>query len=154
MTRNKLGWFWCLPAVAIICLVYLYSHRFIAHSDIVAIACVYVVVETVVLVVALSILRKLNMLTSWKVIAYYVVVVGGIMAMSSLLSSLEIHVGVAQQAKFFLFSILSVFMVLFFLNFGLLAIIVDTRFWKACLIGTIMSLINTFMVMMATTVSP
>ena len=134
--------------------MYLYLTPPLVYPDVRAIACVYVVVETIVLVVALGILRKLNMLTSWKVIAFYVVVVGGIMAMSSLLSSLEIHVGVPQQARFFLFSILSVFMILFFLNFGLLAIIVDTRFWKACLIGTIMGLINTFMVMMATSVSP
>ena len=130
----------------------MYFNRSIIYSDIIAIACVYVVVETIVLVVVLRILRKINMLTSWKVIAFYVIVVVGIMAMSSFLSSLEIHIGCPPDANFFLFCILSVFMILFLFNFCLLAIIVDIRFWKSCLVGIIMSLINTFMVMGVTTV--
>lgn len=108
-------------------------------------------VEAIVLVVVFSILRKISILTSWKVIAFYIVVIVGLMAASSFLSSLKIQLGDPQQENFFHFCILSVFMILFLFNFCLLAIIADVRFWKACLVGIIMSLINTFMVMGATT---
>lgn len=149
MTRSKLIWFWVFSFVAAaLCLIVgILRPSIIYYSETFCFGCMYVVVETIVLVIVLSILRKLNMFASWKLMAFYLVVVAGSLAMSSLLTSIQMHAEGLQQANFFPFDIFAVFMIFVLLNFGLLAIIVDIRFWKACLMGTIMSLINTFLVM-------
>jgi hypothetical protein len=152
VNKNILKWFWIFPAVAALCLIAaMLNPSIVYYSETFAFACMDAAVEAIILVVVLSILRKLNMFASWKLIAFYVVVVAGSLAMSSLLTSIEMHAEGPQQTNFFLFSTLSVFMILFFLNFGLLAITVDISFWKSCLTSTIMSLINTFLVLSAVT---
>ena len=152
MTRSKLRWFWIFPVVAALCLIVaMLNPSIVYYSETFGFACLDASVEAIVLFVVLSILRKLNMFASWKLIAFYAVVVAGSLAMSSLLSSLEMHAEHPQQANFFPFDIFAVFMIFVFLNFGLLAIIIDIRFWKACLMSTIMGLINTFLVMSTTT---
>ena len=121
----------------------LYLYPSIIYSETLYIVCVYVVVETLVLVVVLSILRKLSMLTSWKLTAYYAVVVAGSVSTNFL--------SPAHDASF-LPTVLAVFAILVFLNVALSKIIFAISFRKACLIGTIMGLINALMVIAATPV--
>jgi uncharacterized membrane protein YbhN (UPF0104 family) len=109
------------------------------------------VVEILVLVVVLSILRKLSLLAYWRLIAYHVVVVAGSFSFNFLLSSLEIHLGDPQQKNLLLFSVLSVFMILAFLNIALSKIIFAISFRKVCLIGMIMGFINALMVIITIT---
>lgn len=145
MTRNKLRWFWYLPAVAVLCLIVAMLHPSIVYySETFCFACMYIVIETIVLVVVLSILRKLNMLTSWKAIAYYAIVVGGSLAINLLLSPIN--------GENILPFILSIFAIFVFLNFGLLEIIFDVSFWKASLVSIIAGLLNALMIAITITV--
>jgi hypothetical protein len=121
----------------------------IFFSDILYIISGYVVIEAIILVVVLSILRKLDMLISWKLIAYYAVVVVSSLFINFLLSSIGIHLGDIQQTNLLFFS---VFMVLVFLNIALSKIIFAINLWKACLIGMLMGLINAIMVIASTSV--
>jgi hypothetical protein len=109
------------------------------------------VIEAIILVIVLSILRKLDMLTSWKLIAYHAVVMAGSLSINFLLSSLGIHLGDPQQANLLLFSVFAVFTTLVFLNIALSKIIFAVNLWKACLIGMLMGLINAIMVIASTT---
>jgi hypothetical protein len=115
------------------------------------IICTYIVIEALILAVVLIILSKTDMLVSWKLIAYYIIVLGGSRAFNFLLSSLKIHVGDPKQANLLHFSVLSIFMILVFLNITLSKIIFAINFRKACLVGTLMGLINTIMVIITTT---
>ncbi len=144
MSKNILRWFWVLPAVAVICFVYLYFHQSIVYSDIIAIACVNVVVETIILVVVSSILGKRSMLASGWGITYLAIVVGEIFLINFLTSPMASS-NIRLIALF-------VFVLFVFLNMTLSKIIFAVTFRKACLLGTIMGLINAFMVMMGTTV--
>jgi hypothetical protein len=122
----------------------LYFHQTIVYSDIIAIACVYVVVETIVLVVVLNVLGKLSMLASWELVTYLAIVVGEIFLINFLTSPIDAaNIGLLA---------LSVFMLFVFLNVVLSKIIFIVDFRKACLLGTIMGLINALMVIIATTV--
>ncbi len=136
-------WFWVILAAAFIYSVGLYLYPFIVNSDTFNIVLIYVVVETIVLAVVLSLLRKIDMLASWKLIAYYAVVVAG---------SISTNYLSPEHGKSFLPTALAVFAVLIFLNVALSKIILTISFRKACLIGTIMSSINAFMVIAATPV--
>jgi hypothetical protein len=123
----------------------------IFFSDILYIISGYAVIEAIILVVVLSILRKLDMLTSWKLIAYYAVVVVSSLFISFLLSSIGIHLGDPQQANLLFFSVFAVFTTLVFLNIALSKIIFAVNLWKACLFGIPMGLINALMVIASTT---
>jgi hypothetical protein len=136
-------WFWVLSAIAVICLASLYLYPSIIYSDMLYIVCIYVVVETIVLAVVLSILRKLSMFTSWKLTAYYAVVVAG---------SVSTNYLSPEHGESFLPTVLAVVVILVFLNVILSKIILVISVRKACLIGTIMGLINAFMVIAATPV--
>ncbi len=139
MTKSKLIWFWVLPAIAALCLIVdILNLSIVYYSETFYFACLYIVIEAIVLAIVLRILRKTDMLISLKLAVYYAIVVGGSIAINFFLSPIKME-------TFFPFS-LSVFMIFVFLNFGLLAIIVDTSFWKACLISIIAGLINALMV--------
>lgn len=138
MSKNKLRWFWYFSAIAALCLIGVILYPSIIFSDTLYIVCEYVVVEAIVLVVVLSILRKLNMLVSWKLIVYHTVIVAGSLSINFLLSPVEL-------AKFLLF-VLVVFTFFVFLNLLLSKIIFVISVKKACLIGMLMGLINALMV--------
>jgi hypothetical protein len=151
MSKGILRWFWYLSAIAAIYLIGMILYPSIDYSDMPYIVCTYVVVEVLVLVVVLSILRKISLLAYWRLIAYHLVIVAGSFSINFLLSSLEIHLGDLQQSNLLLFSFLSVFMILAFLNIALSKIIFTISFRKVCLIGTTMGLINALMVIITTT---
>jgi len=151
LSKNKLRWFCYLSAIAALCLISVILYPSIVFSDTLYIVCGYAVVEFVVLVVVLIILRKFNILNSWKLIAYHAIVVSISLSINILLSSLEIHLGDPQQRNLLLFSVFSVFMLLAFLNFALSKIIFVISVRKSCLLGVLMGLINTLMVITSTT---
>jgi len=123
----------------------------IFFSDFLYIISGYALIEAIMLIIVLGVLRKLNMLTSWRLIAYYTVVVVGSLFINFLLSSLEIHLGDPQQANLLLFSVFAVFMILVFLNIALTKVIFVSNIRKACLVGMLMGLINTLMVITSAT---
>jgi hypothetical protein len=97
-------WFWYLPVVAIVCFVFLYFHQSIVYSGIIAIACVNVVVETVILVVVSSILGKRSMLTSVWGITYLATIVGEIFLINFLTSPMySENIGILALSVFILF---------------------------------------------------
>jgi hypothetical protein len=139
MARSKLIWFWVFPLVAALCLIgVLLNPSIVFYSETSCFACIYIVVEAIILAVVLRILRKTDMLISWKAALYFAVVAGGSIALNYYLSPIKME-------TFFSFS-LSVFMLFVFLNLGLLGIILAAGFWRACLISIIAGLINALMV--------
>lgn len=138
MSKNILRWFWYLPAAAALYVVAVMLYPPIVFSDTLYIVCEYAAVEALVIVVVLSVLRKLNMLASWKLIGYFVFVVAGSLAVNLLLSPIG-----GENLLPFIFSVFALFV---FLNLGLLEVIFVISFWKACLISIIAGLINVLMI--------
>lgn len=132
-----------LSAVGIAYLAGLYFDSPIIDSDTIKIVFVYAVIETIVLAVVLGVLRKLDMFASWKLIAFYAVVVAG---------SLSTNYLSPEHGESFLPTVLAVLVVLVFLNIALSKVILTISFRKACLIGTILGSINALMVVAATPV--
>ena len=146
MSKNKLLWFWFLLAVATLCLIGIMFYHPIWLSRTLFFFSMCIIVETFIIAVVLCILRKTDMLTSWKTGVYLAVAVVGMMAPNFLLSPI-------YSGNILPFA-LSVFAFFVFLNIGLSLVIFDVSFWKACLIGVIAGLINAFMVITTITVCP
>jgi hypothetical protein len=144
MGKNKLRWFWYFSAVAALCLIFVILYPAIVFSDTLYVICTYVVVDAFALVVGYSMLRKLNMLASWKVAVYLAVVVTGSIAINFFLS--------AVAYKSLLLFALVVFTLLAFLNFALSKIIFSISVRQACLIGMLVGLVDALMCIMATPV--
>lgn len=109
----------------------------------------YVTIEVIVLIIALSVLRKLAMLISSRGLIYFFTVVISSLLITFLLSLSGIHLGQDPRTNLLFFSI---FIVLVLLNFTLLRVIFTIKLWKACLAGMLLGLINAFMVIASTPV--
>lgn len=144
MNTNKLRWFWYFSAVAALCFVGLMLYPSIIFSDTLYVICTYVVVDAFALAVGYSMLRKLNMLASWKFVIYLAVVVMGSLAINFFLSALAY--------KSLLLFALIVFTLLAFLNFALSRIIFTIGVREACLIGMLVGLVDALICVMATPV--
>lgn len=143
VSKNILRWLCYFTAVSVLCLIFAILHPSTIDLDTSYIVCMYIVVEALILAIVLSILRKTDMLISWKLTAYYAIVVGGIMCINFLLSPIN--------GENLLPFALSVFMLFVFLNLGLLEIIFVINLWKACMISIIAGLINALMVVVTIT---
>jgi hypothetical protein len=137
-------WFWYLSAVVALFLISLLVYPSIIHSDTLYITCIYVVVDAFALAVGYSMLRKLNLLAPWKVIAYLAVVVAGSLAINFFLSEV--------LYKSLLFFTLIVFALLAFLNFALSKVIFAISTRDACLIGMLVGLVHAFICIAGTSV--
>ena len=144
MSTNKLRWFWYFSAVAALCLVGLMLYPSIIFSDTLYIVCTYVAVDAFALAVGYSMLRKLNVLASWKFAVYLAVVVMVSLAINFFLS--------AVAYKSLLLFALIVFTLLALLNFALSKITFAVSLREACLIGMLVGLVDALMCIMATPV--
>jgi hypothetical protein len=150
-------WFWVLSAVAAMCLISVILYLFIVHSNVYPIYkdmfrafsdkfclvfCFYAVVNAVAIVVGYSMLRKLNILASWKLAVYLVIVLVGNLLIVFLLSPAE--------SLGFLPFVLAVFALLAFFNFAASEAIFALSIREACLIGIIIGLINTLLSIIVT----
>jgi len=140
-------WFWYLSITAILAAI-IYPH--IAYEDTIYIACTYAIVEGFILVVVLSILRKLNMFDSWKLIEYHAIVVIASIFVNYLLSSFHLHFGDPQHKIYFLLSYSAVFAFFIFLNFMFSKTTFVINILKASLLGLIKGFINAFLVISTT----
>ena len=144
MSKKLAKWY---LAVIILILIVLTCPPFIYYKNIIYFVYIYALLEGVILDSVLRILRKSNMLFSWKVITYYIVVVAFSISASYLLY-LFIHtrhyhfLGINRLDYY----ILSVFILFVFLNVVLSKIIFAIGILKACLLGLIMGFINTFLI--------
>ncbi len=147
MSNNKSRLFWYFSAFVVLFLILLICailYPSIVSSEIPYILVMHAVAEAFVLVVVVSILRKLSMLASWWLITYHAIVVGGSFIINLLTSPIEVaNIRILASSAFILFV---------FLNIVLSKIILVVNFRTACLLGAIMGLINAFMVIVATSV--
>lgn len=144
MSNNISRWFWYLSAVVVLFLICVILYPSIVLPEIPYKLGMHAIAEAFVLVVVLSILRKLSMLTSWDLIAYHAIIVGGSLFINFLSSPMD-------TANIWILAI-STSILFVSLNVVLSKIIFVVNFRKACLLGTIMGLINAFMVIAGTTV--
>jgi hypothetical protein len=142
MTKNKLQLIGgCLAVIAFFS-VGLMLYPSIVFSGAFYIVCAYVVIDAFVLIVGYSMLRKLNMLVSWRFAVYLAVIIGGNLAINFLLFT--------AAYKSILFFALVIFILIAFLNFVLSKTIFALSIREAYLIGVLMGLINTLMSIMTT----
>jgi hypothetical protein len=106
------------------------------------IICISVAIEAIVLFVVSSILRKLKMFISWKILTYYAIIVIG-----SLTTNFLLYPVMYTNLSSF---VLVVFLLLVFSNVVLSKRIFAINYWKACPIGAVLGLINTLMIIIAT----
>ncbi|MFH1370935.1 MAG: hypothetical protein ABII09_06580 [Planctomycetota bacterium] len=151
MVTKAMRWLWYLSVIAALCLVGVIFNPSIVYSNYLYIVCGYAVVEFLILAIVLSIFRKLDILASWKIIAFHAVIVAGSFFINILLSSLAIHIGDPQQRILLLSSVFAVFLLLAFLNFvlSIMTFVISKR--KACFVGLSLGLINAFIVFATTT---
>src|SRR4030042_747362 len=147
MSNNKPRLFLYFSAFVILFLILLIStisYPSTVSSEIPYIFSMHAGAEAFVLFIVLRILRKLSMLASWGLIIYHAIIVGGSFFVNFLTSPIEVaNIGILA---------LSVFILFVFLNVALSKIIFDVNFRRACLLGTIMGLINAIVVIVATPV--
>lgn len=120
-------------------------------TDILYIAGGYSLIETIMLIIIWVILKRFKMVVPWKLIIYGLISVIISLFLNFILSSLKIHIGDPQQKNLLLFSVLVVFTVLVFFNITASKVVFVLEAWKACLLGMLMGLINTFMVLTSIT---
>ncbi len=157
MLRKKLQWLWYISAIAALCFSGVILYLFTIHSnlypiykdmfrafsnDFFIVVCFCAVVNAIAIVVGYTMLRKLNMLTSWKFAVYFVTVLVGNILIVFLLSPAE--------SLGFLPFVLTVFMLLVFFNFAASETIFTLSIREAFLIGIILGLTNTLLSIIVT----
>ena len=154
MSTNISRWIWYCLAVAFFVLVISILYPGIIFSRNIRIACtyicVYVVIDSLLLAVLLSILRKFNMVISKKFISYLAAVVVGSIFINFMLFTMyklltdKMH---AVASAHLLLYILISFIPYAFLNYALSKRIFVIKIYEACIIGIIMGLVNAFVSM-------
>ena len=133
----------CLALVGLF-LIALMLHPKIIFAESFWVGCVYVVVDAFAFIIGYSILQKLNTLIFWKFLAYLLVIVSGSLVMNFLLSGM--------LYKSMLLFLCVVFTLFNFLNFAFWKTLFHTNFRQAFLVSMLLSLVNSLICFMGTTV--
>jgi hypothetical protein len=144
MIKNKLFWLWYILIAISLCVICIIFYPSIIFTEILYIAFGYAVVEFFILVILSVVLQKLNMITSWKLIAYHAVILTVGIIINILSSPIE-------HTRLLVFDI-AVFVIFVFLNFEISKIVFDINILKAFVIGLITGLINALTIIVSISV--
>ena len=138
-------WVWYLLTVVSLCIIVDMIHPPFIFSDNYAlvIGFIYITVEAFILISALGILHKIDILNSLKIIVYHGIIIISSFAINFLFSP----VGSRDFNKYAFF----IFILLISINIALSKIFFEIKIWKSCLFGFFMGIINALMIIFTST---
>jgi len=146
MSKDKLKWVVYFLIIAVLCLIIAFVQRMskvINFSETFIIGFDSAIFNAFILVAGYAIFRKLRMFAFWKLAIYFVFTSAGSICMEILLYIRGLYTAPFFTSDDYPFFVLGGFLLLVFFNYALLRIIFAVNARKSCLIGIIISLINT-----------
>lgn len=146
MSKDKLKWIIYFLIFTVLCLIVVFARSIfdaLNLSETLMIVFGSIMLNAFILVSGYAIFRKLRMVAFWKLAVYLVFISAASSCIEIFLHMSQLPISPFFTSNDYLFFILGGFLILVFFNYTLLRIIFAVNARESCLIGIIISLINT-----------